>query len=60
MGEFTEWRKGQLLRHPSYGVGRLMWVQPRGGKTHAGVHFSAYGEKTFILELARLEVVDEW
>lgn len=58
--EFTEWRKGQLLRHPSYGVGRLMWVQPRGGRTHAGVHFAAYGEKTFILELAKLEVVDDW
>jgi DNA helicase-2/ATP-dependent DNA helicase PcrA len=57
--EFAEWRKGQLLRHPQYGVGRLMWVQPRAGRTHAGIHFAAYGEKTFILEMARLEVIDE-
>lgn len=57
--EFAEWRKGQLLRHPQYGVGRLLWVQPRGGRTHAGVHFAAYGEKTFILEMAGLEAVDD-
>ncbi|HPZ96896.1 MAG TPA: UvrD-helicase domain-containing protein [Phycisphaerae bacterium] len=57
--EFVEWRQGQLLRHPQYGVGRLMWVQPRAGRTHAGVRFAAYGEKTFILEMAPLEAVDE-
>jgi DNA helicase-2/ATP-dependent DNA helicase PcrA len=57
--EFAEWHKGQLLRHAQYGVGRLMWVQPRSGRTHAGVHFAAYGEKTFILEMAKLEPVDE-
>lgn len=57
--EFAEWRQGQLLRHHQYGVGRLQWVQPRGGRTHAGVHFAAYGEKTFILEVAGLEPVDE-
>jgi len=57
--ESVEWRQGQLLRHPSYGVGRLMWVQPRGGRTHVGMQFSAYGEKTFVLEMVRLEEVDE-
>jgi DNA helicase-2/ATP-dependent DNA helicase PcrA len=57
--EFAEWREGQLLRHPTYGVGRLLWVQPRGGRTHAGVHFAAYGPKTFVLEMAKLEAVDE-
>jgi DNA helicase-2/ATP-dependent DNA helicase PcrA len=57
--EFAEWRQGQLVRHPQYGVGRLLWVQPRGGRTHAGVRFAAYGEKTLVLEFAKLQAVDD-
>ncbi|MBI4581997.1 MAG: UvrD-helicase domain-containing protein [Planctomycetes bacterium] len=56
--EFAEWRQGQLVRHPKYGVGRLLWVQPRGGRTHAGVKFAAHGQKTLVLEFAKLQAVD--
>ncbi len=62
--EFAEWRQGQLLRHPQYGVGRLQWTQPRSGRIYVGVRFAAYGEKTFILGMAPLEAIEtedmEW
>lgn len=56
--EFADWRRGQLVRHPSYGYGRVLWVQPHSGMTRAGVRFSVYGEKVFILEYGKLEKVD--
>jgi len=55
--DFLDWRKGQLVRHPEFGVGRVLWIQPRNRRTHAGVYFSAYGEKTLVLEYANLEVI---
>ncbi len=60
--DYLHWRRGQLVRHPSFGVGRLLWIKPQGRRTHAGVHFAAYGEKTLVLEYAHLEPIknDEW
>ena len=58
--DFLEWRKGQLVRHPKFGLGRVMWIQPRGGRTHAGVTFNACGEKTLVLEYANLEVIETY
>ena len=58
--DYLEWRKGQLVRHPKFGLGRVMWIQPRGGRTHAGVRFTAYGEKTLVLEYANLEVIETY
>jgi DNA helicase-2/ATP-dependent DNA helicase PcrA len=57
--DFIHWRRGQLVRHPSFGVGRVMWIRPSGGRTHAGVHFAAYGEKTLVLEYAKLEEIED-
>ena len=56
--DFMEWRRGQLVRHPSYGIGRVLWIRPSRKQTRAGVHFAAYGEKTLVLEYANLEPVD--
>jgi len=56
--DYLEWRKGQLVRHPSFGVGRVQWIQPRNNGTHAGIRFTRYGEKTLILEYANLELVE--
>jgi DNA helicase-2/ATP-dependent DNA helicase PcrA len=53
------WREGQLVRHPTYGLGRLMWVQRRSKRTRAGIRFAAYGEKVMILEYAKLECINE-
>jgi len=57
-GEYADWKTGQLVMHPSYGMGRLMWIDHRPGKTRARVRFGAYGEKTIVLEYSPLERVD--
>ena len=53
-GDYSTWKNGMYLRHPSFGVGRLVWQQPSGGFTRAIVRFPAYGEKTLILEYAKM------
>jgi DNA helicase-2/ATP-dependent DNA helicase PcrA len=57
-GDFADWRTGQLVMHPSYGMGRLISVEHNFGKTRARVRFNAYGEKTIVLEYSKLERVD--
>lgn len=53
------WQRGQFVRHPSYGVGRVVWIQSRSRQTHAGIHFANGGERTFVLEkAATLTVID--
>jgi DNA helicase-2/ATP-dependent DNA helicase PcrA len=56
--EYATWQPGQLVRHPSYGMGRLLWVQPHPGRTRAGIRFGAYGQKVLILEFCKLEKVE--
>ncbi len=57
-GVSADWKRGQLVLHPSYGVGRLMWIQRNPGRTRAAVRFAAYGEKVFVLEYCKLEPID--
>ncbi len=57
--EFSRLRKGQLIRHPMFGFGRLMWIDPHGQQTRAGVRFNTGVEKTFVLEYAKIEVINE-
>lgn len=60
--EYASWRKGQLVRHTEYGLGRVQWIQPRTGGLYAGVAFNDCGQKTLALKHAPLELVDtdEW
>ena len=57
-GAFDSWRKGMYLRHPSFGVGQLLWKQADGERTRAGLRFPSYGEKTLILEYAKMQPLD--
>jgi DNA helicase-2/ATP-dependent DNA helicase PcrA len=50
-------RKGQLVRHPSFGVGRIAEVSDTGTQARAVVEFNTAGRKTLILQYARLEPV---
>ena len=50
-------RKGQLVRHPMFGLGRISEVDDRGPQTRAVVEFNVVGRKTLILEHARLETI---
>ncbi|HVX87222.1 MAG TPA: UvrD-helicase domain-containing protein [Phycisphaerae bacterium] len=53
-----EFRKGVLVRHPQFGLGRIEAIEPSGATTKAVVHFTGSGKKTLILQYARLEKVD--
>jgi DNA helicase-2/ATP-dependent DNA helicase PcrA len=52
-----QWRRGQTVRHPTFGIGQIADVSNMGQQTRAIVDFRTAGRKTLILEYARLEVV---
>ncbi|MDB5325780.1 MAG: pcrA, partial [Phycisphaerales bacterium] len=56
-GGKTGLRQGQLVRHASFGLGRVAEVQEGGQNTRVVVDFTRYGKKTLIYEYARLEVL---
>ncbi len=49
---------GTLVRHPQFGLGRVVTVQPMGAHTRARIAFNTAGTKTLILQYARLERVE--
>ncbi len=53
----TEFKRGQLVRHPQFGVGRIAELADMGSQTRAVVEFNQVGRKTLILQYARLEAV---
>jgi len=52
-----QFRKGQLVRHPQFGLGRVAEVRDMGQNATAVIEFNTAGRKTLVLRLARLEVV---
>ncbi|MEO0515477.1 MAG: UvrD-helicase domain-containing protein [Planctomycetota bacterium] len=48
---------GTLVKHPQFGLGRVVKVSPMGAHTRAKIDFTTSGSKTLILQYARLEVV---
>ena len=55
--ELQKYRVGTTVRHPSYGVGKISQISAIGQSTRAVIVFNRVGQKTFILEAARLEVL---
>ncbi|HEV3256037.1 MAG TPA: UvrD-helicase domain-containing protein, partial [Gemmataceae bacterium] len=56
-GNSPAYTEGMLVRHTSYGQGRVTEVSGYGALRKVKVRFSAGGEKTFIAEKARLVIV---
>lgn len=48
---------GSLVRHPQFGIGRVVQVSTIGAHTRARIDFNTAGPKTLILQYARLEKV---
>lgn len=48
---------GTLVRHPQFGLGRIVTIHPTGSHTRARIAFNTAGTKTLILQYARLEKV---
>jgi hypothetical protein len=53
----NQFRKGQLVRHPTFGLGRIADLSDMGQQTRAVVEFNTAGRKTLILQYAKLEPV---
>jgi DNA helicase II / ATP-dependent DNA helicase PcrA len=53
----SRFKRGMMVRHPSFGVGKIADLMEIGQHTRAIVEFPRAGRKTLILEYARLEPV---
>ncbi len=53
----SQFHRGQLVRHPTFGLGRITEVTDMGQHTRAIIEFTHAGRKTLILQYARLEPV---
>ncbi len=51
-------RSGLLVRHPTFGLGRVAEIHPAGDKTRVMVDFQGRGRTTLVLPPAPLEPVD--
>ena len=54
----AKFRRGQLVRHEQFGLGRIAEVWEAGKHTRAVVQFNQVGRKTLVLQYARLQVVN--
>ncbi len=52
----NKFKKGQLVRHPTFGIGRISEIS-EGSNARAVIQFNQVGQKTLVLEYARLEAV---
>jgi DNA helicase-2/ATP-dependent DNA helicase PcrA len=52
-----QFRRGQLVRHPKFGLGRVQDVSDMGQHTRANIQFDNAGHKTLILQYTTLEIV---
>jgi len=53
----SDLKPGQLVTHPRYGTGRVVWVQGVGEQAKACVQFNSAGRRTFYLRFATLQPV---
>jgi DNA helicase II / ATP-dependent DNA helicase PcrA len=51
--EPSEFQIGQQVKHPTFGVGRIVEISPK----RAAVDFPRFGRKTLLLEFARLQAL---
>jgi DNA helicase-2/ATP-dependent DNA helicase PcrA len=57
-GLWMEFPVGTLVRHPSFGLGRIEQITRQRQGTRARINFSGGGSKTLILEYAKLQRVE--
>jgi len=57
-GLAAEYPPGTIVRHKTFGLGRVVTVATTGASTRAKICFNTAGNKTLVLQYARLERVD--
>ena len=55
--EYEHLRAGCMVRHPTFGAGRVVSLHTPWPETRAIVEFQRHGRKTLVLRLARLELM---
>jgi DNA helicase-2/ATP-dependent DNA helicase PcrA len=58
-GPAPAYAAGMLVRHDTYGVGKVTHVDGYGTSRKIKVRFSSHGEKTFIADKAKLAIVSK-
>jgi DNA helicase-2/ATP-dependent DNA helicase PcrA len=53
----AEYAEGMLVRHETYGIGKITEVSGLGATRKVKIRFPSHGDKTFIAEKAKLAVV---
>ncbi|HTU17195.1 MAG TPA: UvrD-helicase domain-containing protein [Gemmataceae bacterium] len=56
-GQGPGFAEGMLVRHASYGMGRIVEVSGQGALRRVKIRFSTAGERTFIADKVTLEIV---
>lgn len=56
-GQSASVRVGTRMQHPTFGVGQLLEVTPRGDDHAVTVQFKVAGKKKLMAKLARLELL---
>ncbi len=54
----TRFRRGTLVRHAKFGIGRVEGIDEVGGDYRVEVNFQGSGRRTLMLSFAKLETVD--
>jgi DNA helicase-2/ATP-dependent DNA helicase PcrA len=54
----TRFRRGTLVRHAKFGIGRVEDIDEVGGDYRVEINFQASGRRTLMLSFAKLETVD--
>ncbi|MFA6134330.1 MAG: UvrD-helicase domain-containing protein [Phycisphaerae bacterium] len=55
--EFEHLREGCMVRHPTFGGGKVVRLTNRWPETRVVIDFQQFGRKTLVLRLARLELM---
>jgi hypothetical protein len=53
-----EAQPGDLVKHPTFGRGRVLQKEGQGEDAKVRVHFNSVGARTLVLRYARLEVLE--
>jgi DNA helicase-2/ATP-dependent DNA helicase PcrA len=56
-GDDKGYAEGMLVRHETYGMGRITEVSGYGALRKVKIRFGAHGERTFVASKAKLEIV---
>ena len=58
--EYEFLREGCMVRHPKFGLGKVVKLAQPWPQTRATIHFSDWGPKKIVLAMTRLDLVGDY